>query len=617
MLHDLRATKKQLASAFIRKPIQSMEIGMKAVFNPIEHVLYTAINHSKAGQFHISNPDQVKSYFIPILQEYTQISSMAVASTTGYEYNLMESSGQWLSRTVNYANDTLAHWKRLAWPSLAIDSSWTLTALDDPRSRPWYTGAMKQHGEPTWTTQYTFNTNHAPGMTVACVYPDFTAPDSLALLAFDLTIEDLFTYISAIRISENGYGVVLTADRQFIKPPPKLMDNGYAPTALKTLRTRTGAIDEWEPFRFERNHETWWAQFVKHPIDAHNYLIIGVVLPEKDMMAEVVRSEKIIYLGMGITVLFVLALLWVNAQTARANSQLELSNATINKQSVVMIEKNKEILQSIRSARRLQNAMLPPPERIKKLLPESFILNLPKDVVSGDFYWVDQRKNTLFWTVADCTGHGVPGAFMSIFGMDLIKVSFARKQIYSPAHHLVNVRNRLIERLVSSESQTKDGMDIVMCSFDKDTQTLKAVGAMNSLFLVRSKPTASELETSTNRGSVSISPQLENTSHSLFVVEGDRVPISFTYSEQVTDFTEYQFQIQPGDVIYLSTDGFADQFGGPRGKKFGRPRFRQLLLDLQAFPIQQQEKEIHKAFVEWKGEEDQVDDVCVMGVHFL
>jgi serine phosphatase RsbU (regulator of sigma subunit) len=249
-------------------------------------------------------------------------------------------------------------------------------------------------------------------------------------------------------------------------------------------------------------------------------------------------------------------------------------------------EKNQHIIDSISYAQRIQRAILPPEKLFRSYLPDSFILYLPKDIVSGDFYWIAEINDSILFTDADCTGHGVPGAFVSIIGKVALDRCINEYELDSPAEILKKLNEILKEVFVHSEDQVKDGMDIALCAYNRERKTLQYSGARNPLYLLRNN----ELE----------------------VIKGDRQSIESSHKPE--DFTNHTLQLQDGDCVYIFSDGYIDQFGGPENKKFMQKRLKQLLLDNVERPMTEQEKILKKAFNEWKGSYEQIDDVSLIGV---
>ncbi len=251
---------------------------------------------------------------------------------------------------------------------------------------------------------------------------------------------------------------------------------------------------------------------------------------------------------------------------------------------------HKNLTDSIRYAQKIQEALLPSEYFFHKLLPGSFILFLPRDIVSGDFYWINEKEGKVFFTVADCTGHGVPGAFMSMIGFELMDKIINDQGVVHPDEVLNILNHGIINTFSRGEEDLmlKDGMDISFCTLDREKMILEFAGAFHVLYLVR-----------------------ENT---LMEFKGDRVSVGFREEEDGDTFTRHEIRLEKGDRIYLFTDGYPDQFGGPAKKKFMYRRFRHLLLSIHQLPMWQQQYILHERFQDWKGDLFQVDDVLVLGV---
>ncbi|HEY6160424.1 MAG TPA: tetratricopeptide repeat protein [Bacteroidia bacterium] len=293
--------------------------------------------------------------------------------------------------------------------------------------------------------------------------------------------------------------------------------------------------------------------------------------------------------GVLVVCVFALFVLRSYRQKRKANVLLEEQKKKIAQQKELVDEKNKEILDSIHYAQRIQAAILPPGDELRRSFPESFLLFLPKDIVSGDFYWVSEREEFIFYAVCDCTGHGVPGSFMSMLGTALLNEVVNEKKITEPADILDMLRVKIIlalkQRGVSGEN--KDGMDMCLVRINKQKTELVYAAANNSLYLVRNG---------------------ELTDH-----KGDKQPVGISGGNSM-QFSQHCLLLRQGDCIYAFTDGYADQFGGPKGKKF---KYRQLeeLLVLNASRGMNEQKEIlENKFLSWKSDHAQVDDVCAIGI---
>ncbi len=260
----------------------------------------------------------------------------------------------------------------------------------------------------------------------------------------------------------------------------------------------------------------------------------------------------------------------------------------VERQSRKVVELYKNVTDSIRYAKRLQESILPPERRIKELLPDSFVLFRPKDIVSGDFYWVDKVNNKVIFAAVDCTGHGVPGAFMSLVGHNGLNQSIKEHGIVRPSDVLRDLNRISYEALHKDRDQfVRDGMDMALCALDPERLLLEYAGANCPLYLVR------------DREVVQYSP--------------DKRPIGgFDLGDQ--GFTDHRIQLRKGDVIYIFSDGYADQFGGPRGKKFLYRRFRELLVEIHDKPMDRQKSLLLESFNQWRGAQEQVDDILVFGM---
>jgi len=279
--------------------------------------------------------------------------------------------------------------------------------------------------------------------------------------------------------------------------------------------------------------------------------------------------------------------------------------------------KSKEITDSIQYAKRIQSAILPPTSMIAELLPASFVLYKPKDIVAGDFYWMEPVGDTIFFAAADCTGHGVPGAMVSVICVNGLNRSVREFGLTDPAQILDKTRELVIKEFEKSEEEVKDGMDIALCSLQG--YTLKYAGANNPLWIVRKSDTSSASVSSQGaKTEATTEARAEATTEALEVeaelieVKADKQPIGKYALEK--PFTTHTVELQKDDTIYVFTDGYPDQFGGEHGKKYKSGKFKRTLLELAAKPIDQQKGILDTEFENWRGTLEQIDDVCVIGV---
>jgi len=296
--------------------------------------------------------------------------------------------------------------------------------------------------------------------------------------------------------------------------------------------------------------------------------------------------------GLILILLFVFYRLWSSKifNLSRENKEREMFAKQIMLQKEELSLKNKSITDSINYARRIQTAMLPPYKFFKSIFPSGFIVYMPKDIVSGDFYWINMLGDKIFISAVDCTGHGVPGAFMSIIGFELFRRITNIEGLTRPS----DILNRLNEdfHVIFKDVENvvlRDGMDVAFCSIDKKNRILEYAGAFNPLYLIRD--------------------------NKITEVKGDRFAIGLdetNFRDQT--FKNHVIPIETGDVVYLFSDGFADQFGGPDGKKYKYRRFRHLLLALHQLPMEKQREILENNVMEWRGEQEQVDDILVIGI---
>jgi sigma-B regulation protein RsbU (phosphoserine phosphatase) len=253
-------------------------------------------------------------------------------------------------------------------------------------------------------------------------------------------------------------------------------------------------------------------------------------------------------------------------------------------------EKNKNINSSIEYARNIQNAVLSTSEFNLKYLPEHFILNSPKDILSGDFYWINNIREQVIFAVMDCTGHGVPGALMSILGVTLLNETILHENILQPDKILESLRRKLIFSLGQRQAiiNVKDGIEGSVINYDHESGILKFAGTLNPIIHIHD--------------------------HEINEIRGDRIPIGFY--EKVATFSLKTLNIKKGDIIYLFSDGYMDQFGGPEFKKIMSKRFKELLLKVHNLPLISQKTEIFDYLVQWKGDREQTDDILVVGIRF-
>ena len=264
------------------------------------------------------------------------------------------------------------------------------------------------------------------------------------------------------------------------------------------------------------------------------------------------------------------------------------ANRTLEKK---VIARTREITDSIQYASRIQNALLPSSKELDKLLPSYFILNKPRNIVSGDYYWVANKDNKMIVAVADCTGHGVPGAFMSILGIAYLNEILSKSAVVRANEILNQLRGQVIKSLrqTGKADEARDGMEIALCVVDFEKKKLQYSGAFRPLYLIR-----------------------ENE---LMEFKGDSMPIGF-YDDEDLSFKNEELNFLENDIIYMFSDGYVDQLGGPDRKTFKSGKFKQLLTEIHKKTLQEQKEILENQFEEWKNNIEQIDDIMVMGIRF-
>lgn len=315
--------------------------------------------------------------------------------------------------------------------------------------------------------------------------------------------------------------------------------------------------------------------------------------------AEIQRQKVFTYVGIAVAVfMFLFALLLLNRYRIkqRTNRLLEEKNQIIvsqkekvQLQKELLEKKNNEVMDSINYAQRIQKSLLSSDKLLSRNLKEYFVLFKPKDIVSGDFYWASETKEGFIVVNGDCTGHGVPGAFMSVLMISKLSEVIKEKNITRPDLILNQLRSEVISSLNPSDSNeiTRDGMDAVVCKFDFKSMKLEFAAANNTFYIVKNGE--------------------------LIIAKPDKMPVGKSDSD-TTPFTYNEVSLAGGDMIYTFTDGYADQFGGPKGKKFKYKQLCELLLKISQHPLNEQYVKLNNEFENWKGQLEQIDDVCVIGI---
>jgi serine phosphatase RsbU (regulator of sigma subunit) len=307
------------------------------------------------------------------------------------------------------------------------------------------------------------------------------------------------------------------------------------------------------------------------------------------------KSMQIYFALGGIALLSVLAFFIFRGlkEKQRANTALEGKNRIIEEKSLIVEQQHKDITDSIKYAERIQAAILPPEKLWKSILPHSFVFYQPKDILSGDFYWIEETADHVFIAAADCTGHGVPGALMSIVNYNLLNKAILEKGLTDAGKILDGVNAWLTQSLHQSfrEAAMRDGMDLSLCVIDKKTNILNFAGAYNSIYLLKD--------------------------HKLEELTSDKQPVGSFIEDNIKPFNNKYVQLSSEDVVYMFTDGYADQFGGEKGKKYKYKRLQALITEIHQKPFEEQKKLVTESINTWKDNLEQIDDMLLLGYKWL
>jgi len=298
-----------------------------------------------------------------------------------------------------------------------------------------------------------------------------------------------------------------------------------------------------------------------------------------------------------------------NEEITSQRDEIEAQRNLVFEQKEKIEQINLDIRNSIEYAKKIQSSTLPDLSLLDNIIKEYFVLFQPRDIVSGDFYWLAEVEKHSIITVADCTGHGVPGAFMSILGMSLLKEVVQKEYITHPGVILRRIRKEVISALGQKgiSGEQRDGMDMSLISISHETRRLEYSGANNPLYLLRFKDQAPPLTSDYNL----LEPEDENP-YMLYEIRPDKMPIA--HYERMDKFTTHEIELLEGDCLYLFTDGYADQFGGKRGKKLMYKPFKRLILRNAHLPMDEQRQVLQETIADWMGDFEQVDDICIMGL---
>lgn len=619
LLVNLSETVESLAKTLIDQNSHQVQTELNNFFTPVDVDVKINADMAENGIFDQMTVEEFDLHFIPFVKNSKSVSSMMMANANGDEYMLLQMDSTWINRVTYKGSDSLMA-DRYEWTyhnnELQQIKTWKEDKQYDPRTRPWFQGALENNlHEIFWTAPYTFFTTKDPGITASIKWKSKNGVDHV--FGFDLLLLDICKFTSSLEISPNGRVYILTEDDRVLglprddrfKDKDSLKANVLRPAEQLNDPVLTSAIDQWNSiadkdicYQFTATDEPWRGSITPFQLGDETFRIV-VVAPESDFLAQIKRTRMLIIGGFILIVFFAIIIVRAYRQKRKANAALVEQKKEVEKQrdyanqehqiaeeqKLIVQEKNKEIMDSINYAKRIQEAILPPNDLVTQYLPDNFILYLPKDVVAGDFYWFEPLEDRVLIAAADCTGHGVPGAMVSVVCHNSLNRAVREFGLTDPGQILDKTTELVIKTFERSNEEVKDGMDIALISIPKDqsgNKTIEYAGANNSLYYIQNSE--------------------------LHEIKADKQPVG-KYADR-KPYTTKPVNLNPGDMVYLYSDGYADQFGGPRGKKLKYKALKEMLLSNSDMSLNQQREILFKSFEEWKADYEQIDDVCVIGI---
>ncbi|PLX05163.1 MAG: hypothetical protein C0594_08190, partial [Marinilabiliales bacterium] len=536
---NLSSTIESLARNQISETSDKVSTRLDEYFSSIRENLIHIKQLTDYGLMDAEDKDTLNYLLFPIFNTSPHITTFALARSNGDEFSLLREDSTWLNNFV-YETDSgmniLRHrWKGTLQSKSVVKDWYDYNAGYDPRTRDWFKGAASAQDpdSPYWTNPYKilFQTMH--GITAA-MKAKSKLQGAYNIVQFDILLSDISELTRNLSFSENGRVFILSEKEEVIGLPncellnhiDTLRKYVLVPWKKVPNEAMTYAMEEWkelgdedvsEAYNFNLDGDTWWASVMKYELDNNRYFLIGVIVPEKDFLAEVKRSRNII-LACGILVLiFILIVAKGYFDKKKANrilfeqkeeietqkEEIETQKEEIEAQRDLLVEQkeqieliNEEMTASIQYARRIQAAILPSAEAGFEIFPEHFVMYRPRDIVSGDFYWMSVIEGQKIICVADCTGHGVPGAFMSMLGVSFLNEIVNKEYITHTGVILQRLRKQIVRSLQQrgqadfeddedSYNRVKDGMDLAICSINEEKMLCQFSGANNPAYLLR------------------------------------------------------------------------------------------------------------------------------------
>lgn len=599
-----------MAENLLSEKMDLVELNMSDFFSYVEKAILISCERGRAGTYQNWDIKEFNREFIPVLDGFAGISGVGLSDEKGNYYLLEQHSGLYENMIVECGSVTTKP-QKFEWLDCNGDLNFvrkeTLNLSFDPRLRPWHCGAiMAREKALFWTKPYQFVTSQIPGITVSKSYTNKGGIEQV--LAFDISILNISKFTSQMEISDHGKAFVVTEDGRFLSlPKDERFENQEDHLDYLLIDADSLNIPEIvaaniefarhsqrkELYTFNFNGERYFLK-VNPFMLGNNIFYIYLLIPEKDLTDSI---KNILWFV--IFLLFILILMAILVSKAYQSKGKAYELLSTQKQEIE--EKNNEINESIRYAKHLQEAILPSCSMIKNLFPQSFVLYKPRDIVSGDFYWKHSFDSMVYFAVADCTGHGVPGAMVSVVCANALNRVIKEYGVIEPGKILDHVKEQVVDAFSQSDQSVSDGMDIALCCIDREVNKLWYSGANNPLYKVCKK----------SDSSVPIK-SVSNSNRILCEYPSTRQPIG--KFNETKHFETHEIKLEKGDCIYLFSDGFVDQFGGPKGKKYKSKPFKSFLLSISEKPMGEQKSLLDDEFEAWKGDSEQIDDVCILGV---
>ena len=641
MLINMTNTAEGLAKSLINRATNSTKNELNSYFETVKLNLLNFEGLTEQGLLNINDLDFFTSISLPSFKNIPQLETVMIADMKGRALSLIREKDTWLISEYK-TTDTATIIEREEWTGDTFShktiKKWTEVSDYNINKRLWFSGAVnaKDKTNPWWTNPYTFFTLKKVGITVSIQAINPNTGQSNVIM-HDILLSEISEFTINQNISKNSKVFILTKDFKVLGLPNEAIFNNQdtinkyvlkdydkinSPVLQEVVNYQKAASNNTEAFEITINNKTWWAKTTPFVLGSNRTFYIGVAVPEKDFLEEIKFTRNIVIGGFLIIFIFILIVINQYIQKRKTNLflekqklKIEAQNNKITKQYEIVSEQKQEISDSILYAKRIQEALLPHDKFLDVIFDEHFILLKPLNIVSGDFYWFKKHNDYVIIAAADSTGHGVPGAFMSMLGISFLNDIVRRENVQSASDILDLLRDyiKISLKQKGKEGGSTDGMDVALYVIHIPTLKLQYSGAYNSLFIIPAEEDEKHrCDLLKNNNKVNIQYPSNKTKKPLIEIKADRQPVSI-YAKEV-NFTNHEIQLKKGDILYTFSDGYQDQFGGEHGKKFKSKKFKQLLVDIHKKDFNNQKQILETQLTEWMGETKQIDDILVVGL---